>query len=117
MIFAKINPPLSMVDQLNPFSQEVSFKIGNYMAAIANPYRLGDTRVEFTIAFGSCDLNDSGEVVDFKPYHRESITLTDEVIENWANDDSVILEAIATEKSLTIEKVVSGSIRNGGMFF
>ncbi len=117
MIFAKINPPLSMVDQINPFSQEVTYRIGDYMAAIANPYILGADKVELTISFGSCTLSEAGEVTDFTAYHRERLELSGEVIEGWGQDDSYILQAVASNKGIEVESIVSGSLNNDGRFF
>jgi hypothetical protein len=117
MIFAKINPPLSIAEQTNPFSQNVSFRIGDYMAVIANPYRLGESEVNFTVSFGSCSFNETNEITHFVPYHRENITLSGTIIENWGNDDNIILKEIATQKSLNITNMISGSLIDAAMFF
>lgn len=117
MIFAKINPPLSLVDQTNVFSQNVTFRTGDYMSAVASPFRLGDDEVEFEVVFGSCKFNEEREVQDFDVYHREQIKLSGEIIQSWGEDDNVILTAIAAERGLSIEAVVSGSLRDVGRFF
>jgi hypothetical protein len=116
-IFAKINPPISLAQQSNLFNQTVTYEIGDYMTAIAVPYVLGSDLENFRVFYGRCDFDESGSVISFKTIHSQTITLSGTVIENWGENDDVILQAIANQEGITIEKIVSGNIENIGMFF
>lgn len=112
MIFAKINPVLSMVTQDTLFNPTATFITASHMAAIASPYPLGAENVNFRVTFGNPQF-ENGSVVSFQTIHQENISLTDVQLENWGTDDSVALEVIATQKGITIDEVVSGSLNNG----
>lgn len=117
MIFAKINPQISLVQQTNPFNQNVTFVTGSYMTAIATPYVLGSDSTQFRVLYGNCEFDEAGYVVGFETVHSQGTTLSGETIEDWGTDDVTILEAIADENGVSIASVVSGSIQNNGMFF
>ena len=116
-IFAKINPPISLAQQSNLFDQNVKYEIGDYMIAITTLYVLGSDSQNFRVFYGKCDFDESGSVIAFKSIHSQTITLSGTVIENWGENDDVILQAIANQEGITIEKIVSGNIENVGMFF
>jgi hypothetical protein len=116
-IFGKINPVVSMVEQTSLFNPSPTYITGDYITAVANPYVLGTNQVNFRISYGNCAFDNEGNVVSFQSIHSDNITLSGEVISTWGEDDSVILEAIATQQGTTVTQIVSGSLNNGGMMF
>jgi hypothetical protein len=112
MIFAKINPVLSIVTQDSLFNPTTNFITGSYMTAIANQYPLGANEVDFRVSFGNCEF-DNDNIISFKPIHQENIKLSGEDLENWGTDDSIVLEIIASNKGIEIVDVVSGNINDG----
>jgi len=117
MIFAKINPPISLVQQTNLFNQNVTFTTGSYMTVVATSYALGSDSTQFRVFYGDCEFDEAGFVNEFKMVHSQTTTLSGETIQNWDTDDTVILDAIADENGVNITSLVSGSIQNNGMFF
>ena len=109
MIFAKIDPVLSIATQNNLFSQDTQFITASNLVARANKYDLGSEKVSFEIMFGEC-IYESGSIVDFQHIHSERIELDGDTIANWGTDDSVILQAIATEKGTSVSEILSGSL-------
>ena len=74
MIFGKIDPVATVVQQTNPFGGTTV--TGSYMSALARPYALGANAVNFQVIYGNCLFDSgSGEVVGFQqvfsvPVHR-----------------------------------------------
>jgi len=110
MIFGKINPAASAVQQNGPFS--TTTVTGSYMTAIARPYVLGSSQVTFQVTYGEVALNDSGSVTNFNTVLNTQITLSGSAISSWGTDDVAMLTAIADEVGTTVENVVSGSFSN-----
>lgn len=115
MIFGKINPVISIATQDGLFNPSPEFITGSYMTAVANQYPLGANQVNFRVSYGQCDFDESGAVTSFKTVYADNITLSGAAIETWGTDDSVILEAIATQQGTSVVSIVSGSAN--GMFF
>jgi hypothetical protein len=113
MIFAQIDPVLSMVKQDTLFNPTPEFITGSYMMAIANQYSLGSNQVNFRVSYGTCIFNGGGDITDFNTIHSDNVELSGEDIENWGTDDSLILDIIAEKQGTTVITVVSGSF-NGG---
>jgi hypothetical protein len=113
MIFAKINPVLSIVTQDSLFNPTTNFITGSYMTAIANQYVLGANSVDFRVSFGNCEF-DNDNVISFRPIHQENINLSGEDLESWGTDDSVVLDIIASMKGIAVEEIVSGNADNFG---
>jgi hypothetical protein len=110
MIFGKINPVASAVEQNGPFS--TTTVTGSYMAAIARPYVLGSNQVNFQVTYGEVVLNDSGSVTNFNTVLNTQVTLSGSAISSWGTDDAAMLSAIAAEVGTTVESIVSGSFSN-----
>ena len=113
MIFGKINPEATVVQQTTPFGG-TTIK-GAYMTAVARPYVLGANQVNFQVVYGNCTFDTgSGEVTNFQQIFSDNIVLSGSVISTWGEDDAVILDAIATQQGTTVTEIVSGS--NNQMF-
>jgi len=112
MIFGKIDPIASVIQQTSPF--QTTTITGSYMTAIARPYVLGTNEVNFQVIYGNVIFNESGSVTNFQQIFSDNVLLTGSAISTWGEDDSVILNAIATQQGTTVIEVVSGS---NGMFY
>lgn len=111
MLFGKINPPASVVHQISPFSSTT--QTADLMMAIARPYRLGSTKVNFEVIFGNGDI--SGDTVtNFVSVTNSNTTLGKSSIESWGLDDSIILNEIAVQMGTNIVQVLTGSTDNYG---
>lgn len=108
MIFGQINPVLSMATQDTLFNPSPEFITGSYMTAVANQYPLGANQVNFRVSYGNCTF-ESGSVVKFDVVHSDNVVLSGNTISTWGEDDSVILDAIATAQGTNVVAVVSGS--------
>jgi hypothetical protein len=110
LLFGKINPVLSLPQQSNQFSQNITFLTADYMAAVADPYPLGATQVNFSVMYGNCEFNDSNEIIGFNTISRSSVNLSGSVIESWGVDDKVVLNAIAAAQGTAIVSTQIGTI-------
>jgi hypothetical protein len=108
MIFGQINPVLSLATQDTLFNPAPEFVTGSYITAVANNYPLGANKVNFRVSYGNC-IFESGSVVKFNTVHSDNVVLSGSTITTWGEDDSIILEAIATAQGTTVVAVVSGS--------
>lgn len=111
MIFGQINPVISLAQQTDLFDQTTSYITGSYITAVANQYALGANSVNFRVMYGNCTF-ESGSVVKFETVYATNVVLTGSAITTWGEDDSVILDAIATEQGTEVVAVVSGSTNN-----
>jgi hypothetical protein len=114
MIIAKINPALTIATQQNLFNSTVEYITGSYMAATANQYALGADKVNFRIAYGNCQFDETGKAISFTPIHSEGIQLEQADIENWGTDDAVIYEVIADKKGIEVVETVEANIDRFG---
>ncbi len=113
MIFGQINPVATVVQQNTPFTGSVV--TGSYMTALARPYALGANIVNFQVIYGNCTFDTgSGEVTGFQQVFSDNVVLSGSAITTWGEDDTVILDALATQQGTTVVAVVSGS--NNMMF-
>jgi hypothetical protein len=113
MIFGQINPVLSMATQDTLFNPSPEFITGSYMTAVANNYSLGANQVNFRVSYGNCEF-ESGSVVKFNVVHQDNVVLSGSTITTWGEDDTVILDAIATQQGTSVTTVVSGSAGSFG---
>ena len=111
MIFGRINPVISLAQQTDLFDQTTSYITGSYITAVANQYALGANSVNFRVMYGNCTF-ESGSVTKFETVYATNVVLTGSAITTWGEDDSVILDAIATEQGTEVVAVVSGSTDN-----
>ena len=111
MIFAQINPVISLAQQTELFNPSPEFITGSYMTAVANQYALGTNQVNFRVIYGNPVMED-GSVVGFNTIYADYVTLSQADIETWGTDDSVILNALAAQQGTSVVEVVSGSADN-----
>ena len=110
LLFGKISPVLSVPQQANQFSQNITFLTADYMTAIADPYPLGATQVNFSVLYGNCQFNESNEIIGFTTISRSGINLSGSVIQNWGIDDRPVLDAIAAEQGTSVVSTQIGTI-------
>lgn len=109
MIFGKIDPVASVIQQTTPF--QTTTITGSYMTAIARPYMLGANEVNFQVIYGNATLDENGKVTSFQQVFSDNTLLTGSAIATWGEDDSVILEAIAAQQGTTVVEIVTGDNR------
>ena len=110
MIYAKINPVATMVQQINPFSSTTI--TADTMTVIARPYILGADKTRFEIKYGIVTLNNENLVTNFKNILNSDCTLTSDQLSDWGNDDTVVLNIIASNLGVSITEVLSGNTKN-----
>jgi hypothetical protein len=100
MLLAKINPPAITVRQNSPF-EEPTQVLGDLMRVIAERYELGSNKVRFQVSFGFIEQPNQESIMmnkpNFKVIHFDSVILEGEDIETWGEDDTVIMELIASK--------------------
>lgn len=99
MLLAKINPPAITVRQNSPF-EEPTQVLGDLMRVIAERYELGSNKVRFQVSFGYIEQpvqETIGNKPIFRVIHFDSVVLEGEDIETWGEDDTVIMELIASK--------------------
>jgi hypothetical protein len=108
MLFAKINPPASVVQQTSPFTHDVA--IGEWMSASANPYVLGSEMTTFSVYFGNFNpVAPEGQPAQplFGLVYTTMMSFTSEQLSDWGTDDSVMLEIIAASLNTEITEFLS----------
>lgn len=110
LLFGKISPVLSVPQQANQFSQTITFLTADYMAAVADPYPLGATQVNFSVLYGNCQFNESNEIIGFTTISRSGINLSGSVIQSWGVDDKVVLDAIASAQGTSVVSTQIGTV-------
>ena len=104
MLLAKISPAAKQIVQTSPFeSSEVS---AEYMSALARPYALGASKVNFEVVFGNLVESTrpgSEEVAQqFVRVTSANVELEGEALASWGTDDSVVLSAIAAKLGTSV---------------
>lgn len=108
MLFGKINPQAIVANLNGPFDLQTTY--AEYITAIANPYRLGDNKVNFIIYYGNFRLDDQDQPIGFDVKLTNVCELSGPAIENWGTDDSEVLNAIAIQQGTTITEFVENDI-------
>ncbi len=109
-IFAKIDPAVTLIQQDSIFNPNPTYIVGSYMTAVAERYVLGANEANFRVSYGMCEFDEAENVTRFTPIHSENINLSEQDIETWGQDDSVILYTIADKQNTSVISIVSGSI-------
>ncbi len=104
MLLAKISPAAKQIVQTSPFeSSEVT---AEYMSALARPYALGASKVNFEVVFGNLVESPkpgSEELVQqFVRVTSSSVVLEGEELASWGTDDLVVINAIAAKLGTSI---------------
>ena len=106
MLYAKINPKASFVQQEGPFTAPVTVE-AEYLTALARPYAAGASQTNFEVQFGNPVLNEEGIVTSIQQVSNSQLMLTAIELVNWGADDSVLLEAVATKLGTVVESVIN----------
>lgn len=106
MMYSQITPAAEKTTQVTPFSAIT--ESANLMSAVARPYILGATKVNFQVTFGNGTITDN-QVSNFAELLSTNVILTSDELSNWGTDDSVVLEAIATKLGATSLGVYTSS--------
>jgi hypothetical protein len=105
MLYAKITPAAEKIEQVTPFSSVT--QTADYMSALARPYGLGSESVNFEILFGNITFDENNQPVRFQNVLSSNLRLTEQQLQNWGTDDSVVLQQIASILGVTIESYVT----------
>jgi hypothetical protein len=108
MLFGKILPEAIVANLNGPFDLQTSF--AQYMTAIANPYRLGDNTVNFSIYYGNFITNEETNQTTFTTFLTNTCVLSGTAIQNWGTDDTYILNQIAIQQGTTVVEYVENDI-------
>ena len=104
MLVAKISPTAKLVVQPTPFESTVIE--ADYMTALARPYTLGATKVNFEVVYGNIvesPVHGSDVLVrQFKSVTNSQLVLEGPELSSWGIDDSVVLVAIAEKVGTTV---------------
>jgi len=113
MLYAQITPAAEKTTQVTPFSAIT--ESADLMLAVARPYTLGASRVNFQVTFGNGTITD-GKVSNFQELLSSNVTLTSDELSNWGTDDSVVLGTIATKLGTTSLGVYTSAPQQGNNF-
>jgi len=109
MLIAEISPAAQIVTESNPFAPVTTEAA--YMAAIARPYALGATTVNFQVTYGllvpATEGAPEGTLPSFQGLFNTSVTLSGDQLTSWGIDDSVILNEIAGIVGTTIVETIT----------
>lgn len=101
MLYAKISPAAKTTKKTNMFDVEIIDL--DYIAVLASPYKLGDTRdTEFNVKFGTMTLTNNLPVKFNNQGDDARVKLTSAEMADWGTDDKVIFEKIALKLKVTI---------------
>ena len=109
MIFATINPVASKIEQANPFSATTI--TADTITALARPYRLGADTVRFEVQFGTVTV-ENNVVTSFNHVMSLESILTESQLSGWGTDDSIVLQAIATNLGANVVGILTGTTNN-----
>ncbi len=108
MLFGKISPEAIIANLNGPFDLQTSY--AEYMTAIANPYRLGDNTVKFSIYYGNLITDSETNETTFTTNLTNTCTLSGSAIQNWGTDDTYMLNQIALQQGTTITEFIENDI-------
>jgi hypothetical protein len=113
MLYAQITPAAEKTTQVTPFSAIT--ESADLMYAVARPYTLGTTKVNFQVTFGNGTIT-NGKVSNFQELLSSNINLSGDELSNWGTDDSVVLSTIATKLGTTSVAVYTSASQEGNNF-
>ena len=109
MLIAKISPAAQIVTESDPFAPVTT--IAEYMAAIARPYALGATMVNFQVTYGilvpAPENSPVGTLPSFQGQLNTYVTLSGDQLTSWGIDDTVILNEIAGVVGTTVVETLT----------
>lgn len=104
MLIAKINPPALKVVESTPFSSSTINL--DYYTAIARPYVPGSSSTNFQLQFGSVNLDDKGQIINFNNETSSQLTMTSEELVTWGTNDDVLLNLIAAKLGVSVLEII-----------
>lgn len=108
MLFGKIDPVAQIVKQVTPFEQQTI--TANWMTAIARPYVLGATEVNFQVNYGNFIKDQTDKITGFNNLFNDNVVLSGQIITNWGNNDAIILDAISEQQGTEITETIDVDI-------
>ena len=108
MLFAKITPQAIIASLNGPFDLQTTS--AQYMTAIANPYRLGDYSVNFSIFYGEFVLDENDTPIGFSTLLTNNCVIEGATVQSWGTDDTYMLNAIALQQGTTVVEFIENSI-------
>lgn len=105
MLYGKITPEAKISKQVTPFESIIID--ANYMTALARPYGVGATKVNFEVLFGITKNDENNEVIGFERLISHQVILEGDELSNWGVDDTVILQAIASKLNVTASDFIT----------
>jgi hypothetical protein len=110
MLYGKITPVAQIVKQVTPF--ESTTIEANYMTALARPYGIGATKVNFEVLFGNTKINENNEVIGFERISSYRVVLEGSELSSWGTDDTVVLQTIASKLNVTASNFITINDQN-----
>ena len=104
MLIAKINPPALKVVESTPFSSSTINL--DYYTAIARPYVPGSSSTNFQLQFGSVNLDDKDQIINFNNETSSQLTMTSEELVTWGTNDDVLLNLIAAKLGVSVLEII-----------
>ena len=104
MLIAKLNPPALKVVESTPFSSSTINL--DYYTAIARPYVPGSSSTNFQLQFGSVNLDDKGQIINFNNETSSQLTMTSEELVTWGTNDDVLLNLIAAKLGVSVLEII-----------
>jgi len=108
MLFGKIDPVAQIVKQTTPFEQQTI--TAEWTTAIARPYVLGATQVNFQVNYGNFIKDETGKITGFNNLFSDNVVLSGQIISSWGNNDAVILDAISEQQGTEITETIEVDI-------
>ena len=105
MLYGKITPVAQIIKQVTPFSSTTIE--AHYMTALARPYGIGSTKVNFEVVFGNTKTNENDEVVGFERLNSYQVTLEGSELSTWGTDDTIILQIIASKLNVSVSDFIT----------
>jgi hypothetical protein len=109
MLLAKINPAATFTSQDGPFAQPIVVTT-DYLTALARPYVAGASQTNFEIQFGTYVPAVEGEQPQPAKFNRiqsSQLVLTSVELASWGEDDSVLLDIVASKLGTSVVETVN----------
>ena len=105
MLLAKINPAATFTSQSGPFAQP-TVVTADYLTAIARPYLAGASQTNFQIEFGTYTPPTEEQLAKFNGIQSSQLVLTSQQLASWGEDDSVLLEIVASNLGTSVVETI-----------
>jgi hypothetical protein len=105
MLLAKINPAATFISQDSPFAQPTT-TTADYLTALARPYAAGASQTNFEVQFGTYTPAVESQPARFNRIQSSQLVLTSQELASWGEDDSVLLEVVASKLGTSVVETV-----------